>query len=73
MPIPPPKPAEKDTFHNLIFVVDNMVTFGTVNSTVLTKLSLSEGGGGWRKTLKISQSKFRVLFENLNLYLYLTS
>ena len=36
---------QKDNFHNPIFAIDNKVTFGTVNSTVLTKLSLSEGGG----------------------------
>jgi hypothetical protein len=30
-----------------------MIAFGIVNSTILSKLSLSEGGGGWRKTSKI--------------------
>jgi hypothetical protein len=30
-----------------------MVTFGIVNSTILIKLSLSKGGGGWRKASKI--------------------
>jgi hypothetical protein len=34
----------KDNFHNPIFAIDNMVTFGTVNSTVLTKLFPSKGG-----------------------------
>jgi hypothetical protein len=31
-----------------------MVTFGIVNLTILMKLFLSKGGGGWRKTFKFS-------------------
>ena len=44
----------KDKFHNLILPVDKIVGFGIVNSTILSKSSLSKGGGGWRKTFKIS-------------------
>jgi hypothetical protein len=39
----------------------------------LTKLSLSKGGGGWRKTFKNFPIKFSVLVEKLDLYFYLTS
>jgi hypothetical protein len=35
---------QKDTFHNLIFAIDKIVTFGIVNSTILMKLSLSRKG-----------------------------
>ena len=30
-----------------------MVTFDIFNKAILRRLSLSEGGGGWRKTLEI--------------------
>jgi hypothetical protein len=33
-----------------------MMTFGMVDSTILMKLSLSKGGGGWRKTFKASRA-----------------
>jgi hypothetical protein len=52
-----PKSTKKDTFHNLILCIDKMVASGIVNSTILSKFSLSEGGGGWRKTFKLSQIK----------------
>jgi hypothetical protein len=45
---------EKDNFHILIFDIDNTIIFDTVLSTILIKLSLSKGGGGWRKTFKSS-------------------
>jgi hypothetical protein len=35
---------EKDNFHTLIFGIDKMVTFGTVYSTIVIKLSVSKGG-----------------------------
>jgi hypothetical protein len=47
--------SEKDKFHNLILSIDKMMAFGIVNSTILSKLSLSEGGGGGGKTFKVSQ------------------
>jgi hypothetical protein len=50
-----------------------MVTFGTVNSTALTILSLSEGGGGWRKTFKSFLSKFWVPIEELGPHFHLIS
>ena len=51
---------QKDNFHNPIFcyVIDNMVNFRIINSTVLTNLSLSKRGGGWGKTFKVFLSKF---------------
>ena len=54
MPITLSKLNEKDNFHNLVLCIDKMLASGIVNSTILPKLSLSEGGGGWRKTFKIS-------------------
>jgi hypothetical protein len=29
-----------------------MIAFGILNSTIRVKLSLSKGGGGWRKDLR---------------------
>ncbi len=46
--------TKKDNFHNLTlshFFIDKGGVLCTVNSTLLAKLFLSEGGGGWRKTL----------------------
>jgi hypothetical protein len=37
----------------LIFGIDKTTIFDTVVSAILIKLSLSKGGGGWRKTFKI--------------------
>ena len=54
MSIPLSKLNEKDNFHNLILCIDKMVALGIVYSTILSKFSLSERGGGWRKTFKIS-------------------
>jgi hypothetical protein len=36
-----------------MFDIDKIVAFGIVNSTILKILSLSKGGGGWRKTFKM--------------------
>jgi len=44
IPISPLKSSRKDNFHNPIFAIDNMVTFSTVDSTVVTKVSLSKWG-----------------------------
>jgi hypothetical protein len=49
---------QKDNFHNLILGIDKIVTFGILDSTIRTRLFLSKGGGGRRKTFKISLSKF---------------
>jgi len=43
-----------------------------VNSTILSNLSLSGGGGGWGKTFKIS-SEITISFRKSGSYLYLTS
>jgi len=51
---------QKDTFHNFIFAIDKMVTFGIVNSTILMNLSLSKGVGGWRKAFKSSTIQIRI-------------
>ena len=32
--------------------IDKTTNFDIVNSTILINLSLSKGGGGWRKTFK---------------------
>ena len=42
----------KDTFRNLIFCIDKVVTFGIVNLTQPTKLSFSEGGVDGERPLK---------------------
>jgi len=53
MAIPPRNLTEKDTFHNLIFGIDKRFIFYIINPRTLIKLSLSKGGGGWRKTFKV--------------------
>jgi|WetSurSiteA1Bulk_404760.scaffolds.fasta_scaffold210442_1 hypothetical protein len=52
MPIPPRRPSEKDTFHNLAFVLTKDIFDVFLIQIKLTELSLSEGGGGWKKTFK---------------------
>jgi hypothetical protein len=42
----------KRYFSQAHFSIDKKIIFGTVNPTSLRILSLSEGGGGWRKTFK---------------------
>ena len=39
--------------------IDKNATFGIVNSTILINLSLSKGGGGWRKTFKNIRTRRR--------------
>jgi hypothetical protein len=48
----------KKYFSQAHFSIDKKIIFGTVNPTSLRILSLSEGGGGWRKTFKISLIQF---------------
>jgi hypothetical protein len=54
----PSKSSEKDNFHKLTLCIDKMVAFDILNSTILSKSSASEGGGGRRKTFKMFLSKF---------------
>jgi hypothetical protein len=49
----PQASSEKDTFHNLVFGIDKTSNSYIINPQALTKLSLSKGGGGWRKTFKV--------------------
>jgi len=44
--------SQKDNFYNLILSIDKMVALGISSSTILTKLSLSKGDGGWGKDLR---------------------
>ena len=61
-----PKSTTKDTFHNLIFGIDKKYILYILDSTTLTKLSLSKGGGGWRKTFKVALRELRLLSKNLS-------
>jgi hypothetical protein len=47
------RPTFKRYFSQSHFCIDKVISLGIVNSTILIGLSLSEGGGGWRKTFKI--------------------
>jgi len=38
----------------IIFGIDKVTDFDTIVSTILVKLSLSKGGGGWKKTFRSS-------------------
>jgi hypothetical protein len=37
-----------------------MLAFAILNSTILTGLSITKGGGGWRKTFKKYVIQFRI-------------
>lgn len=56
----PLNPLKKDNFRNLIFVIDKMVAFGILSSAILKAFSPSKGGGGWRKSFKISILIFKL-------------
>jgi hypothetical protein len=55
----------KRYFSQSLICIDKVVTFGIVNLTQTTKLSLFKGDGGWRKAFKSLSIQIRIFLLNL--------
>ena len=65
----PWKPADKDTFHNLIFCIDKKYSWCIVNATSPINFLPPKGVVDGERPLKFSLPNW-VLIRNLDLYFY---